>query len=86
MNSQDESPDEPATEHDDDASGDGADDMSAAEDVETRSRRTIREQLATCGEATAILRKIDEIDASTGEIVRRYEFIEKLLEPLARVA
>jgi len=84
MNSQDESPARgPTTEHDDDTDGEGASDVTAVEDVETRSRRTIREQLATCGETTAILREIEEADAATGEMTKRFEFIEKRQESFA---
>lgn len=82
-NSQDESQvvDE-LNEHDDDSSGCGANDLTAVEDVETRQRRTIGEQLATCGQSTVILREVEEADPITGETSKRYEFIEKLTESL----
>ena len=83
---------EPATANADEEQHDQDDEQQKQEsedeqtdDTEPRVRRTIAEQLATCGETTVILRETDCADPVPGELTRRHDFVVKLFEPLSQV-
>lgn len=64
---------------------DAGEDADQQDSHDEPARRTISQQLATCGQSTMILRELEEADPITGELVRRYVFLEKINRPLADV-
>jgi hypothetical protein len=75
--------DEPSDERDEDVEDDDDDCDDAAEGEDKQDRRTVAEQLASCGMSCVVLHVREVVDEQTGELVTVRDFVALLRVPLS---